>query len=278
MTVVYIDMLFLLNLVANYLLLLAASRMAGGALRRARTLLGAAFGALYAACVFLPSLSWLSAWPLRICAGGLMCLISYGWSRDFLRRCALFAGAGAALAGLVLAANLLGSSPLTIKKGIYYAEADFRLLLLLFVLSYFFLSLIFRRFGRHAGRELARLQICLGGRTVCLTALRDTGNTLTDPATNRPVLVADYEAVRGCLSALADPRQPVESLRRLHRAGERGYQLLPFRAVGTTFGLLLAVKAQNVTADGTRLGPLLIALSPSPVSDGGGYQGLIGGI
>ena len=41
MTVVYIDLLFLLNLIANYLLLLAAGRMAGAALARWRIGLGA---------------------------------------------------------------------------------------------------------------------------------------------------------------------------------------------------------------------------------------------
>ena len=48
MTVVYIDLLFLLNLIANYLLLLAAGRMVGAVLRRWRIGLGAAAGALYA--------------------------------------------------------------------------------------------------------------------------------------------------------------------------------------------------------------------------------------
>ena len=52
MTVVYIDLLFLLNLIANYLLLLAAGRMAGAVLARWRIGLGAAAGALYAALIF----------------------------------------------------------------------------------------------------------------------------------------------------------------------------------------------------------------------------------
>ena len=41
---VYIDLLFLLNLTANYLLLLAAGRIAGAVLRRWRIGLGGALG------------------------------------------------------------------------------------------------------------------------------------------------------------------------------------------------------------------------------------------
>lgn len=278
MTVVYIDLLFLLNFTANYLLLLAAGRMSGAVLRRPFLALGAALGALYAAAVFLPGLSWLSALPCKLASGVLMAVAAYGGGRGLTRSTVMFFGASAMLAGLVLAAELLGGGALTLENGVLYSRFDLRLLLVLCVLCYFILSLFFRRVARHGGGELVRLDIRLFGRALRLTALHDSGNTLTDPATNRPVLVADYEALRPYLPAAADPAQPVESLRRLTEAGVRGCRLLPFRAVGTGAGLLLAVRAQSVSADGRALGPLLIALSPGPVSDGGGYQVLIGEI
>ncbi len=55
MTVVYIDSLFLLNFVVNYLLLLAAAKLSGEPLRRLRMAGGAALGAAYAAAVFFPT-------------------------------------------------------------------------------------------------------------------------------------------------------------------------------------------------------------------------------
>ena len=278
MTVVYIDLLFLLNLVANYLLLLAGGRLSGTVLRRGWMALGAALGALYACALFLPGCQWLSAWPCRVAAGVVMAVTAYGTGRQLLRGTLLFFAASAALAGLVLAAELLGSGPLTMLGGVYYSRFDLRLLLVLFVLCYFILSLFFRRLGRHSGGELVRLDLCLFGKDIHLTALRDTGNTLTDPATNRPVVVVDQSAVKPCLPRQADPSHPVESVRQLHSAGVRGCRLLPFRAVGTELGLLLAVRADSVSADGKPLGPLLVALSPGPVSDGGAYQGLIGGL
>ncbi len=278
MTVVYIDLLFLLNFTANYLLLLAAGRMSGAVLRRPLLALGAALGALYAAAAFLPGLSWLSALPCKLASGVLMAVAAYGGGRGLLRSTVMFFGASAMLAGLVLAAELLGGGALTLENGVLYSRFDLRLLLVLCVLCYFILSLSFRRVARHGGGELVRLDVTLFGTSLRLTALRDSGNTLTDPATNRPVLVADYAALKPCLPAAADPAQPVESLRRLTEAGVRGCRLLPFRAVGTGAGLLLAVRAQSVSADGRALGPLLIALSPGPVSDGGGYQVLIGEI
>lgn len=278
MTVVYIDLLFLLNLTANYLLLLAAGRMAGAVLARWRIGLGAAAGALYAALIFLPGLTWMAFWPCKLAAGVLMCLIAYGGERYLLRVTVLFFGASAALAGAVLGLELLGSAPLTLEHGVFYSIIDLRLLLLLFAVCYFVLSLFFRRVGCHKGGELARLEVALDGGTVTLTALRDTGHTLSDPVTNRPVVVVCWRALEGILPSWADPHDPIRSVERCHETGSRQAQLVPYRAVGVEHGVLLALRARQVMADGRPLGRLLVALSPTPVDDGGGYQALIGGI
>ena len=141
MTVVYIDLLFVLNLTANYLLLLAAGRMAGAVLARWRIGLGAALGALYAVLIFVPGLGWLAAWPCRAASGVLMVLTAYGGERQLLRLAVLFFGASAGLAGAVLALELLGSGPLMLEHGVFYSQIDLRLLLVLFAACYFVLSL-----------------------------------------------------------------------------------------------------------------------------------------
>ena len=100
MTVVYIDLLFLLNLVANYLLLLAGGRLAGTILRRGWMALGAAVGALYACVLFLPGCQWLSAWPCRIAVGVDRSTAAAGDAAVFRRLCGSGrAGAGSRAAG-----------------------------------------------------------------------------------------------------------------------------------------------------------------------------------
>ena len=278
MTVVYIDLLFLLNLIANYLLLLAAGRMSGAVLRRWRIGLGAAAGALYAVLVFLPGLEWLAFWLCKMACGVLKALIAYGGERYLLRVTVFFFGASAALAGAVLGLEMLGSVSLTLEHGVFYSKLDIRLLLLLFVACYFVLSLFFRRTGRYSGRELVRLEVTLDRGTVSLTALVDTGHSLTDTATNRPVVVAEAQALSGLLPAWADAAQPIRSVERCHASGSRQARLIPYRAVGVECGMLLALRTQGVRVGEKSLGPLLMALSPTPVDDGGTYHALIGGI
>lgn len=277
MTVVYIDLVFLLNLIANYLLLLAAGRMAGAVLVRWRIGLGAGAGALYAVLVFLPGLEWLSGWPCKLGAGVLMPLAAYGGERFILKVTVMFFGASAALAGLVLGLELLGNVSLTMKNGVLYTPVDVRLLLLLFTVCYFALSLFFRRVGVREG-GLSRLEIAMEGGCASLTALRDTGHTLVDPADNRPVVVAYWKSLAGLLPPWADPSQPIRSVELCHAAGSRQARLVPYRAVGVECGMLLALRARRVTVDGRPQGRLLVALSPTPLDGDGGYQALIGGM
>ena len=60
MTVIYVDTLFLLNTMVDYLLLLASARLAGEPLARLRFALGAVLGGLYAVAIFLPGMGFLA--------------------------------------------------------------------------------------------------------------------------------------------------------------------------------------------------------------------------
>ena len=124
--------------------------------------------------------------------------------------------------------------------------------------------------------------ITLGGRRTALTALVDTGNTLTDPVTNRPVMVAEGEKLvslfpEGECPGEGDLRDPVASLERLSQgAGKGRWRLLPYQAVGVDCGMLLALRTDGVRVGEEDYGGILVALAPGRLSDGGGYSALIG--
>lgn len=277
-TVVYIDMLFLLNLIANYLLLLGAGRMAGAVLRRSRIGLSAAFGALYAVVVCLPNMEWLSGWPYKFLSGILMTLIAYGRERGLLRVGAMFFGASMGLAGLIMAMELLGGTTFTLHNGTYYSRFDIRLLLVLFLVCYAAMSVFFPRIVRHEARELIPLEIHIQGEIIRITALLDTGHTLTDPIRNLPVIVAEANYFSHILPPNLDFQSPVECLKNCKSMGVKGITLIPYKAIGVECGMLLAIKSSSVIANGSDIGGLMVALSPTVVSDGGGYHALIGGI
>jgi stage II sporulation protein GA (sporulation sigma-E factor processing peptidase) len=283
-TVIYIDTLFLLNALVDYLLLLAAARLAGEPLRRRRFALGAVLGGMYAVAIFLPGLSFLAHPACRIASAVLMLLVSYGGSRRLLRQGVLFVALTCAFGGGVVAIGLLGGTGLSLGHGVFYSALDLKMVLLSAAVCYGALTLVFQRIGRHsaASGELVSVRLHLGERSAALTALIDTGNTLTDPVSGRPVMVAEGESIAALFPKDHCPRSsdlsdPAAGLARLGTGAWRTrFRLLPYRSVGVDRGLLLAVRTDLLELDGQRQGPVLVALSPTPVSDGGGYRALIG--
>ena len=286
MTVIYADTLFLLNALVDYLLLLSAARLAGEPLRRGRFALGAALGGGYAVAIFLPGMSFLAHPLCRLASAALMLLVAYGGSRRLLRQGVLFAALTCAFGGGVVAIGLLGGTGLSLGGGVFYSVLDLKVVLLSAAVCYGVLTLVFQRLAQHsaADGELVDIKLYLRERSVSLTALIDTGNTLTDPISGRPVMVAEGERAailfpRDHRPTPADLRDPAAALTRLGTGEWRGrFRLLPYRSVGVERGLLLAVRVDALELDGRRSGPVLVALSPTPVSDGGGYQALIGTI
>ena len=283
--VIYADVLFLLNAVVDYLLLLVSARAAGAPLRRMRFALGGILGGLYAVAMFLPGLAFLGSGIYPMLFGGWMVLIAYGVTRLLVKQTLIFLAVTCALGGGVLAIGMMDGATLSLGQNVVYSLPDLKLVMLSAAGCYALLHLVFPLLCRHTrtGGELQEMTFELLGRSLTLTAFADSGNTLTDPVTGRKVPVAEGEAMRPLFpprlcperEILLDPPMGLAALNRGELEGR--FRLLPARAVGVERGFLLGVKMDCVTTKGGRKEGLLVALSPTPVSDGGGYHVLTGG-
>lgn len=283
MTVIYIDSVFALNALMDYLLLLCAARLAGLPLRRGRYVLAALAGGAYAAAVFLPGLGFLSQTPVKIAAGVLLGLMAYGGEEKLLRLILLFFAVSCAMAGCVLGLGLLTGGGVPAVNGVFYTNVDLKALVIGGTAAYAVLAAVFRAAAGHAVRgELLAVRVSIAGRTAELTALRDTGSGLRSPD-GRAVLVVAPGALDAALPrAAADLlrkkglRAPEELLEPLRAAAPalRPY-LTPYRAVGTAGGLLLALRTDWTEIGGIRYPGLTAALAPTAL--GVGYAALWGG-
>lgn len=105
-----------------------------------------------------------------------------------------------------------------------------------------------------------------------LTALRDTGNELRDPVSGEAVLVIAAEPayrLTGLTCAqLADPLDALTSVK------VPGLRVIPYHAVGTQSGFLLAKRFEQVKI-GSRRRAAVVAFAPSSLG-GEAYQALTG--
>lgn len=281
--VVYIDSLALLNFIINYLLLLVSARVNGTPFRRLRLALAALFGAAYAVSVWLPGLDFLGGlfWKATSCI--LMALIAFGGRKisKMVRLGVTFVAGSFLLGGAVLAIGLIAGVPDT--GGTPYVPIDFKTLFLTAGLSYGVLTLVFRYTGRHGVKETAELCACWGDRQICVKVLRDSGHTLIEPVSGSEVIILDREAALPLLppkqAALITPELLNDPAGLLTLLSEAQFRLIPYRAVGTDCGFLLAFRPDSAEVrGGTRLRKLkncYIGLSPTPLSADAGIEGLI---
>lgn len=250
---VYLDIVILLNFLVDWLLLMGTNRLCGHRLSPGRSALGAMLGGLYGGACLLPGFSFLGNTLWRTVMLALMAVIAFGFKRSTLRRGILF----------LLLSMALGGVALGLDRGFLSVAGGAGAVCLLCIFG-------FR--GRISTPAYLPVELTYGEKSLKLTALQDTGNTLCDPVTGSPVLVVDGEAA-GKLTGLSKEqlRKPVETMGTIP-----GLRLIPYRAVGTEGGLLLALTMKQVKI-GSWQGSRVVAFAPEKLSVDGDYQALTGG-
>ena len=277
MTVVYLDSVFFLNTIVDYLLLLTTAALAGTPMRRGRFALFAVVGGIYAAGVFL--LPVLQSPILRLLAGTVIVFFAFFSDPRPWRLVALFFLLSGALAGLLLAIGLAVGSPMGMAQHVYYADISWGVLIGSALLFYVLLHLLFRQGARYGGGDTVEVTIVIQNRRCHLRALRDSGNALRDPIQGRPVLVAEIAALTGLWSEEVEPilnsvQSPEKKMSALY-GKEMYFTLLPYQAVGERSGLLLAVRSDYLQIGRRRIPKALVALTNTTI--GSGCHGLWGG-
>ncbi len=250
---VYVDGVFLLNFLVDFLLLLAAGRLCGFSVKTGRAAVGGLLGGLYAAVCLLPGFTFLGNVLWRAVSLGAMAVIAYGYSLSALRRGLVFVFLCLALGGAVMGIG---------KGGILGIVCAAGILCLLCCIG-------FR--GRLGGTTYIPVELNYAGNHLALTALQDTGNTLRDPVTGQQVLVIGADAAQKLTGLTQDQlKSPVESVGEIP-----GLRLIPYHSVGSC-GFLLAMRLQGVKI-GSWQGSTLVAFAPEGLSREGAYQALTGG-
>lgn len=285
--VVYIDVLFVLNLIVNYLILFATARLSSAPIKRWRIALGAALGALYAVIAFFQGFEILTAIWVKILVAGLMILISFGFRawQKVLRYFFVFCGLSFAFGGCVFAIYLITNGAnglMDVRNGVFYLKVPLGILLVASAISYLIFSLVFRRSATGTTKhEILQVELHCGGRGTVFYALVDSGNTLVDPLTNRSVMIVEYNTVRDVLPGYVRDildgihgEQFVLKLPELPK--DMHFKLIPYKTVDAEFHMLLAFKPEQLIVDGKEKKGMLVALCPNQISDGGAYSALTG--
>lgn len=201
-TVIYIDVLFSLNLIINYFLLFASMHFSKRKINRIRILISSMFGALYSLIIFIPvPNAVLTVSKPLLCMLMVLTAAKFESLTQLLKDSVIFFGINFMFAGLMFGLwTVFDSDFLIFYNGIVYFNIDAKILIISTVIAYIFTEIVFRITDSHIKGEIFEVTITRNGLKLSLKGFLDSGNTLCDPFTSSPVIMASLKKIRPLLS------------------------------------------------------------------------------
>ncbi|MBS6196020.1 MAG: sigma-E processing peptidase SpoIIGA [Clostridiales bacterium] len=268
---VYLDVFFVLNGTMDYFLLRLVNRLLHGSATPGRSLLGALAGAAGACIpVIFPGNRFLNTILVHVIINTIM--VRFGCNLKKIR--VLIKGVFL----LYAAAFLLGGMMQLLKT--FTGTEGICIFLATAAVSQLILTVGLRAYIRGEKREKQTYRILLYADGKCKegTALLDTGNSLTDPASGKPVSVGTIQMLDGLLPE--ETRKQLEDFweGKISKGdfGNLNPHFLPFTSLGRARGIALAVTLDYLCMEGREIHKVItrpvIAFSRENSSFLGDYQ------
>ncbi|MDR0999676.1 MAG: sigma-E processing peptidase SpoIIGA [Clostridiales bacterium] len=289
---IYADVVFIINFFVDFLILIAAGKLANKNSRLWRVALGAvSMALLYCLSIFVSYFHifyhllfsvimliigiCISYWPIKLITFVKLFLFSY--------ICAfLIGGTGIAIYYAANFYNVLGN--------IDGQTLQFSLPILLAAAGMFYV--LFRVIKDYWERKILKRQICMPVRiyvdekSVEINALVDTGNSLRDPLSHAPVIVAEFESIKSFLPdnvrLMFYEKSDINPIVLLESQGgdfDKKLRMIPYESLGKKNGILIGFRPDKVEitreSDIVSPGNVVIGIYNFALSRDGDYQGLL---
>lgn len=235
MHTIYLDILFCVNFIIDYMILVTVKKFLYLSCRLRRLILGAAVGGLSSFVILLPPMP--SGFSMIISFASACFVIGSAFApltkKVFLKAAGVFFLISFGYCGIMIAIWLLFTPDiLVIRNSSVYIAISPLVLVVTSLFCYVIMQVILRITGKGKPEHMiCTVKMLYNGREITFKGYTDTGNILKEPFSGIPVIVAKKSLFRG------------------EFCGDKfdmGMRLIPFSSVGGD-GLLQAFKAENIS-------------------------------
>lgn len=240
---IYIDILFCVNFIIDYTMLVSVKRFLSLNTRTRRLLLGAFIGALSSFVILIPAMPKVLSVLYNIAAALILTAAAFLPVKRivYIKAAAAFFMISFCFCGLMTAALAVFSPQnVVIRNSTVYIGISPFVLIALTLICYIAMRIIFRITGRSMPKKIkCRVSVTYQGKTVEADGTVDTGNTLHEPFSGESVIVGRADTFKTMLDA--------ERCMKLCGEGDipEGVRLVPFSSVGGC-GVIPAFKPASV--------------------------------
>ena len=255
---IYIDVVFLENLVMNSIILIASGIILKKKLKWIRILLASSLGAIYTIIGYISVLEIYSNLILKVILSILIIYIAFNpqtvkqlW-KDlliFYLTSFVFGGVAFALIYVVKPQDIL------MKNGLFLGTYPLKTVLLAAIVAFIIIIAAFAIVKTKFSKKdmFCDVEVELNNKIIKTRAMIDTGNLLKEPITNTPVIVLEHTLLYECV-----PKEILDNLESI-LGGElvkipeevrneyiSKLKLIPFASLGKQNGMLVGIKADNL--------------------------------
>lgn len=289
---VYLDVIFLENIVINYIILYVTGLISKSKIKQNKLLLGALIGAIYSIIYYLIKLKIYSSFIIKIILSIVIIYVSFKSNnyKDLLKKVLLFYLTSFVFGGAIIAIIYMADSQnITIQNGVLVGNYTIKTILIGVIIAYFTILIAFKIIKNKISKKdlICDISVRLDNKSIKTKALIDTGNMLKEPITNLPVIVMEHTLLYDVI-----PKDILNNTEKI-LGGDFSkipdnirdeyfskLKVIPFSSLGKQNGMLLGIKGENLTVnlkdEIKKIDKLIIGIYNKSLTKRGEYRSLLG--
>ena len=287
---IYLDVIFLENIVINYIMLYVTGIISKAQIKQKRLFLGALIGAVYSIIYYLFRLKIYSSFIIKIVLSIVIIYVAFNSSnlKELLKKVLLFYLSSFVFGGAAITIiYMVNSQNITIQNGVLVGSYTLRTILIGIVVAYFTIILAFKIIKISKKDLICEIVVTLNNKEINSKALIDTGNLLKEPITNLPVIVMEHTLLYDIL-----PKEILNNVEKIlggdfskipenvKEEYSAKLKVIPFSSLGKQNGMLLGIKAENLIInlkeETRKIDKVVIGIYNKSLTKNGEYRSLLG--
>lgn len=269
MITIYVDVLICVNFFVNYFILLCVKKFLSLNTKNSRLIICAGITSLFSLLIFLPPLSPVISFLLKIICSVATVLISFGYSgkRCFIRHIAVFLLTNIGFCGIILLISGISINKISVVNNDWiYINMSPVVFIFLTLICYFVFRFI-QIVTKHKTENdiIHKIKVKKSGCFWEFFGKTDTGCSLYEPFSGSPVIIADAEVFQKKQTASAFIGGDTNNCQT--EKNSPAFRVIPFETLSGE-GFLKAFKADEVYIDGKKSEKeIYIAISEGKIKD-----------
>lgn len=256
---VYLDIVFLENVLMNYIIIFATGVVIRDECRKWRIFAASVVGAVYTVVMYLNVIPIYSNFVMKIVLSIVIVYVAFKVKsfKKLVKNLVIFYLVSFVFGGCVFALMyFLQPQMAQIRNGVFVGAYPIKIAMIGGLVAFVVLQISFRIVKTKFSKKdmIFDVQVVINERNVKVKALLDTGNLLKDPITGFPVIVVEHKSLRGVIpeKVLNNLNNilggDIDELTKDEKYSEiiSRFRMIPFSSLGKQNGLLFGIKADSV--------------------------------